>query len=253
MHIDRVCAALRVLKRHLDFDDPEVLKALSRIIAHDNPDDIEIEAMFAVTNDAVWSKIESAVSNKEVKISPSEAYPSATPRVALMPTTFNVVFDDPILDDTFMAKHRIRLNWEFELIPKASFFLTSPKPIPWHTWSFGKKLLQFAPASGILKMSVKLKFGKDLSDSVTGKLGIAASPAGYHQLIVGQEIVLLLVSLIIAFASGLVLYYDSNVSFGSMQDYLALFTWGVGVDQGKNLAQTFQSLNAQSKGNESSD
>jgi len=253
MQIDRVCASMRVLKRHLEFGDTEVLQSLANIIARDDPDDIEVEAMFAVTNDAMWSKIKSAVDNNEIEISPSMDRPSATQRIALVPTTFSVVFDDPVLGDTFMAKNRMRSNWAFELIHKAQFLRTPEKPTRWHTWSIGKKLLQFAPASGLLKMSVQLGYGKDLSDSITGELDIAASPAGYRQLFLAQELVLLLVSVVIAFASGLVLYYETNVSFGSMQDYLALFTWGVGVDQGKNLAQTFQSLSAQSKGDSAGD
>jgi hypothetical protein len=33
----------------------------------------------------------------------------------------------------------------------------------------------------------------------------------------------------------------NNPSFGSFHDYLALFTWGVGAEQGKNFLQVLQS------------
>lgn len=254
MQIDRVCASMRVLKRHLELDEKKVLKDLAEVIARDDPDDIDVEAMFSVTNDAMWSKIKSAVANEKVQISPSSTRPSATPRTALVPTTFSVVFhDDPNLDDTFMVKRRMQSNWEFELVQKPGFRRSADKPIRWHTSSLGKKLLQFAPAGGTLKMCVKLGFRKDQSEPIIGELDIAASPSVFRQLFLWQEVVLLLVSIAIAFFSGLVLYYETNISFGSMQDYLALFTWGVGVDQGKNLAQTFQSLSSQSKGNGAGD
>ena len=112
----------------------------------------------------------------------------------------------------------------------------------------GKTLLQFAPEAGALDARVTLRHNSETSKTLTGTVSILGSGVSLPvRLFAIQELVLILVSTAIALASGLVLYYDSNASFGSMQDYLALFTWGVGVDQGKNLAQTFQSLSSQSK------
>jgi hypothetical protein len=45
----------------------------------------------------------------------------------------------------------------------------------------------------------------------------------------------------VALVSGLSLLYAKNATFGSAQDYLGLFLWGVGVDQGKNLIQMLKS------------
>ena len=250
VQVDRVCAAMRVLKRHIDFGDDKVLRDLSDIIAQDNPDDIEITAMFGITNQAVWEKIVAATENKQVKISPCEGATSATTKYALAPITFDVSFDDPVLDDLFMTKHRMRADWSFKLTPEPSLlpWKKTPKPIPWDTKSVGKQLLQFAPNSGELEAKVELRFGNQSSNEIDGKLSIDGPQGSFlSRIFVIQEFVLLLVSIVIALASGLVLYYVSNSSFGSIQDYLALFTWGVGVDQGKNLAQTFQSLSSQAK------
>jgi hypothetical protein len=43
-----------------------------------------------------------------------------------------------------------------------------------------------------------------------------------------------------AIASGLGMFYVKNAGFGSFQDYLTLFLWGLGVDQGKNFVQALQ-------------
>ena len=247
--VDRVCAAMRVLKRHIEFEDTEVLKRLSLLISKDDPNDIDIALLFTVTNEAVWTKIRRAVEDDKVHISPSEHLPSATPKKALVPMVFDVVFSDSTLNDVFMVKKRMLANWEFELLPKATWkWWVSKSLIPWKTSAVGKKLLQFAPEGGALKTCVTLRWGNNECNTLTGKLSINSSHVNFFsRLFVVQEFVLILVSIAIAFASGLVLYYNSNMSFGSMQDYLALFTWGVGVDQGKNLAQTFQSLSSQSK------
>jgi hypothetical protein len=88
---------------------------------------------------------------------------------------------------------------------------------------------------------------------IDGKVSVKSSPRNIVlRLFALEEMVLIAVSAAIAFASGLVLYYMPKPNFGSVQDYLALFTWGVGVDQGKNLVQTFQNLRNQSKVDDSS-
>jgi hypothetical protein len=99
----------------------------------------------------------------------------------------------------------------------------------------------------MLKVTVSLRHGKLVTSPVEGELPIVPSYGIRSVLPALEEWVLVGVSAVIALASGLVLYYLPNPTFGSLQDYLALFTWGVGVDQGKNLVQTFQSLRSRSK------
>jgi hypothetical protein len=45
----------------------------------------------------------------------------------------------------------------------------------------------------------------------------------------------------VAIVSGMAAIYSKNPTFGSTQDYLLLFMWGAGVDQGKNALQLLQS------------
>ena len=43
-----------------------------------------------------------------------------------------------------------------------------------------------------------------------------------------------------ALLSGMMTYYVNHPGFGSASDYLTLFAWGAGVDQGKNFLQNLQ-------------
>lgn len=56
---------------------------------------------------------------------------------------------------------------------------------------------------------------------------------------------------LVALVSGLSMQYFKRGAFGSTQDYLLLFLWGVGTDQGKNLLQALQaySQSPQAAGN----
>jgi hypothetical protein len=51
----------------------------------------------------------------------------------------------------------------------------------------------------------------------------------------------LLIAALFAIISGLLTFYYKNPIFGSIQDYLGLFLWGVGVEQTKNFLQALQS------------
>jgi hypothetical protein len=51
------------------------------------------------------------------------------------------------------------------------------------------------------------------------------------------EIGALVVAVVVAVATGLATVYYGNPVFGSFQDYLLLFLWGVGADQTKNAVQ----------------
>lgn len=241
---DRVCAAMRVLKRHVEFEDDAELEDLIPLVAQDDPESIAIEEVFGISNQTVFEKIKSAAAAGEIAIAPSEKRPSATPRRALEPTRFELALDDAVLDDTFMAKKGMTANWHFELKPSGK----DKAAIPWDTRSTGKRLLQFAPTKGTLQMSVTLSHEDAQSKPIEGSIDFQSPPRGLgSQAFALQQMVLVLIAGVIAFFSGLVMFYETNPSFGSIQNYLALLTWGVGVDQGKNLAQTFQGLSSSTR------
>lgn len=146
-------------------------------------------------------------------------------------------------------------DWTFKLTqaPKRIWYRPfsapkAPEPREWSRRTRGQSVVQFAPAHGKLETEVTLRYSKTSCGPTKGEIAVVHSRRNlYRRLVEKGEFSLLLVSAAIALVSGLVLYYVPNATFGSLQDYLALFTWGIGVDQGKNLVQTLQDLRKQSQ------
>src|SRR4030095_752891 len=61
------------------------------------------------------------------------------------------------------------------------------------------------------------------------------------------EVGALIFAALFAVISGLLTFYYKNPTFGTLQDYLSLFLWGVGVEQSKNFLQTLQSTKQEFK------
>jgi len=257
--IDRVCASFRVLWRHqVNINNADILAKLVALIAQDDATKIPIEAVFSLTNDAQGNRIAEEIKNGNAQIVPSKQRPKATPIRALQPTRFEIRLDNEELCDSFMLKSKLKSDWHFELTPAAApkkwlrwFQSVTPKetaPLPWTTETSGKTLVQFAPRAGTLRTTVQLRYENLNILPIEGETSIEPSDSSLtNRLFAIEEFVLIIASFAIALASGLVLYYVPKPTFGSLQDYLALFTWGIGVDQGKNLVQTFQTLRTQSR------
>jgi len=243
---DQVCAGIRVLGYNPD--DAETLKMLLPLVVKADVAEIQIERMFEESDKVVWRKVREAVERSEAHISPSKQMPTGTAVEALSPARFEVSVGDDRLDEQILLQSRMVAEWTLELEPrrKSSKFLKPP--LKWTVRANGNSLVQFAPEEGKLTVGLVLSHRNQKTKPITAKLDIESSHRNIvRRLFAVEEIVLVAVSFVTALASGLVLYYIPNPSFGSLQDYLALFTWGVGVDQGKNLVQTFQNLRKQSQ------
>ncbi len=253
--IDRVCASFRILWKYRDEDKQDTLEKLLALIAQDDTKQIQMDRVFELDNGVIWKQIELAVEKKEVYVMPSKQKPKAIPVEALYPTRFELVLKNDELNDSFMVKTRMIADWSITLTPDpppSRWWRLKPAPEPqkptdWYTRTTGKTLVQFAPEAGKLDIVVNLRYDNQETKPIEAVLDIQSSRRNSaRRFFVIEEFVLITVSFAIALTSGLVLYYVPKPIFGSLQDYVALFTWGVGVDQGKNFVKTFQNLRRQS-------
>lgn len=107
--------------------------------------------------------------------------------------------------------------------------------------SFREGQVQYVPRAGQVCASVVARRNGDIVRARSAAYDIEQSQD--FGLLNGVELVELLsfaLAAIIAVATGFLMFYSKNPDFGSLQDYLALFLWGVGVDQGKNFLQALQ-------------
>ena len=281
LKVDRVRAAFRVLWRHREDKKKDVQKELHGLVAQDNPDDIDIKQVFELTNRAKAIEIREEFKTGQALIRPSEKKPTASAVTALSPTRFSILLpENPELEDGYLMKFRVIADWHFRIVPSTSKLRralsgtqardgSSKEEQPqsttssdskfglalfrekvateWERRCTGRSVVQFAPEVGRMEVGVRLRHGDIVTDEIQGTVQVEKMNSSLRmRLVATEEIVLTVVSSALALASGLVLYYLPNPTFGSLQDYLALFTWGIGIDQGKNLVQTFRDLKQQS-------
>ena len=61
------------------------------------------------------------------------------------------------------------------------------------------------------------------------------------------EVMALSIATLFALVSGLGTFYFNAPVFGSVQDYIALFIWGAGVDQTKNFIQNLERISPETQ------
>ena len=190
-----------------------------------------LEDLFAVADDSAWSSI----SNAQLKIKPLvnnggdgiEAY---------QPVTFAVTTGEELLDSTYLFTRGLRFEWTFQLGNAREY----------HTVTLSPRIAEFAPTNGLFKVSVKTLRETSSGTKIVPVQGTSlnirkSSDLSWLQNVERTEVWSLSLAGLFAIISGLLTFYYKNPVFGSAQDYLALFLWGVGVEQGKNFIQTLQS------------
>lgn len=202
-------------------------------------DNRPLQELFQKVDDAAWDQLKQAAQANTVEIlGPDASGPDVGPE-AYDPITFRVSTGHLGLDATFLIQHGLKYHWTFTLTnPKAEgarIRLTPTSEVP--------QTMQYAPEAGALAVSVAIQRGAEtVQSSLKGPISIAPSSEFYFwEGFEATEAASLGLAAVVGIASGLGAYYANNASFGSFHDYLALFTWGVGAEQGKNFLQALQS------------
>jgi len=198
-----------------------------------------LEELFQKVDDAVWDRLKQAAQANKVEIlGPDVSGPDVGPE-AYDPITFRLSTGDPKLDATFLMQHSLKYHWTFALTePEAQGDGVKLTPT-----SEAPQVMQYAPEAGALGVSVAIQRGAEtVQSSLKRPLHIApSSEFCFWEGFEATEAASLGLAAVVGILSGLGAYYANNASFGSFHDYLALFTWGVGAEQGKNFLQALQS------------
>jgi hypothetical protein len=154
---------------------------------------------------------------------------------------FYVTSQDSAMNKSFFFHHMLSFEWEFLLVTtglrrKRRTLTLTPRTL-------GPRIVQYMPRNGVLRVSVTVKHKEN--GSVTAEAGPMeiknSSNFGYFTGLERIEIYSTLLAAFIAIVTGLGTFYFKNTAWGSFQDYLTLFIWGAGVDQGKDFLQNLQS------------
>jgi hypothetical protein len=234
-----------------------------------------IAQLFKVADDIVWEQIQNAriqiLSFEEDINEPFEAF---------RPLKFHVTTGDDKLDGTYLFNRGLRFRWRFTLrhwrksTKQFRPLSRSPRVVQFAPHSghltVSVEILRNEVASEERKPD---SFWTKLWKKVTGEKPVGSEqplPSGANQtaqaskaqpktatkgpmkvrksldvgFLRGLEVTewcALSVAMLLALVSGVLTFYFKNPIFGSVQDYLTLFLWGVGIDQAKNFLQALQS------------
>jgi hypothetical protein len=209
-----------------------------------------IEDFFRLADEKVWEQLQLAHPAGRLKVNaPEEAQ-------AFHDVRFEVVAEPADLNDAFLFRHGLCWEWQWSFTPEPTpagsgvlqqgwkrlhrAVVSGPAAARRVETTNGPCLVQFAPAPGRLEGTVTLRWKeRSLSLACPPVRVTEAREFGVLQGFENLEIWSTLVALGLALASGLAGRFFNVPTFGSPTDYLALFLWGVGVDQAKNAWQLF--------------
>lgn len=201
--------------------------------------DRPLDETFEIADDAAWSRI------KEVGLIITPPINGGEPAYeAYQPLLFSITTGDKQLDETYIFRRGLRFNWNFEV--RSGHFIH--KTTVYHPETLSPRIVQFFPKAGTLTVFVQVIYeprSKDeppLPAQAPAPLSIGkSSDLKLFQNVERTERWSLVLAGLFAVISGLLTFYYKNPTFGTLQDYLMLFLWGVGVDQTKNFLQVLQS------------
>jgi hypothetical protein len=215
-------------------------------------DDHVLHQVFKLADDTAWASLKQAVNDQNAKIVwPSSA--EGEPPQAYDPLRFDLGTGDDRIDHGYLFKHGLKFTWSFELAYK--------KRLQWNGVEKKKTLqprtteprvIQFLPRAGKLKVKVQLertdgqKLFVDKMDAPEGLIEIVpTTDFGIFRGLARVEWMSWILAAFVAIVTGLSTLYFKGATFGTFLDYLTLFLWGAGVDQGKNFLQAIQTYSAQ--------
>lgn len=213
-----------------------------------------VEEVFRVVDEASWKRLFDQATGKKVVVEGPPA--DSLDRVeAFSPVTFRIATPgDPSLEDTYLIRQKLTYLWTIELksvqhpwLSKGSRKSKTRSLGVLRVASVVPQVAQYAPQAGeIVVTDVKIHYGSLKALSVAPNVTVPVRKSKdfqIWQIAEGADILALGVAVIVGLVSGLAIYAQAPI-FGALKDYLSLFTWGAGVDQGKNFIQALGSQGA---------
>ncbi|MFC1540211.1 hypothetical protein ACFL41_01825 [Gemmatimonadota bacterium] len=216
---------------------PKLLTELCQLYKKGKP----VESFFDVADGAAWKLLEEAEDTSRLHLKG----PLASPELfePYKPMTFKVDPDDPVLRDTFLFNQLLEFKWSFKLTPPDSrrrLKKRYPDGLPLNPISREPSVIQYFPWPGTLTASVEIQYEDkgDIKLELQEELQIGKSRDFHIQrAFEAVELGALGMAWIVASITGLTTLYFTNSVFGSAQDYIGLFLWGIGADATKIFLQ----------------
>jgi len=224
-----------LLKLYFDHKDD------AQVLGHLLQAQQDLEQCFHIADAADWDRLQAStlsIRMPEATVDGFEAY---------TPLSFSVTSSDPGAEHSYLFRHNVAFEWQFTLTRKPddgskhADSLLALKPT-----AFGPWIMQYFPRRGHVQSSVVLTYAGQ-----SKRVGPVPGPTirntrdfGLFRAFAYIEYISWGIAFLVALVTGLSTQYFKSGAFGSTQDYLLLFLWGVGADQGKNLLQALQAYSS---------
>jgi hypothetical protein len=154
---------------------------------------------------------------------------------------FSVTASNPRIEGTYVFRHKIEYQWNLQLTLKKRW-KRNTENVVLEPLSLGPSVVQYFPLPGAVSASVTLRYGNDSKPIHASDQAFIYPSSDFqpYKILAGTEVVSWVISAITAVATGLSMFYFKGTSWGTYQDYLTMFLWGMGVDQGKTFLQALQ-------------
>ena len=228
-----------------------------------------LDDFFFTADRLAWVRIKNASPAIELMVLDGSDSPEA-----YQPLKFYVRTNDDALNQSYLFNRGLRYEWTINIVRDLSplrhrlrdwrtklmwnFFSRRPRPteLTLNPKTRSPRVAQFSPWPGELTVSARIvcdlrRPGELFEDKCDvpqfTKVIRRSSDVGILNALGTTELGALLFAILFAVISGLLTFYYKNPTFGTLQDYLSLFLWGVGVEQSKNFLQTLQSTRQEFK------
>lgn len=211
-------------------------------------DDAILKQLFELADRSVWELLKTCEAANTIKIKvPPPSEPESIE--AYDPIKLWISSGNGTIDESYLFQRALEFRWTFQLdyAKRWARRIGSSKIISFSATSSEPRIAQYAPRAG--KFTAQVRILNSNGDRVeipesnmdpTGLEIARSSDFGIFRGLAEVEITSWLLAAVIAIVTGLSMFYFKGPTFGSFQDYVSLFLWGAGVDQGKNFLQAIQ-------------
>ena len=198
-----------------------------------------IEDVYRFVDDFWWKRLRSdpaglGFAEQPTGDSPTEAYAIVTLRVQAV--------NDPGLDHSYLMHKKLTWHWTITTRPRRAFWGHGrhQPSVDRHLESTEPRIAQYATQPGTMIAAVSVDYDGQKGPAVKQDSPLAIGVAGDFRIwrfFETADIIATGLAMLAAIVSG-VSIHALEPTFGTAKDYLALFTWGAGIDQGKNFLQS---------------
>jgi hypothetical protein len=198
-----------------------------------------LERIYKVIDDGWWQLLKTLPAGQRKVEAPSS---TLDPIEAYETVVFKLKTEtDPGLLRSYLVQKKLKYEWTIEVFARQGWGAGEMKSLgTLKVESTQPQVAQYSPKAGGMKASVRIVYDGDGGPTVQQDAPVPIRGSGDFRawrISESADMIAFFAALLASVVSGVALY-ALTPTFGGLKDFIALFTWGAGIDQGKNFLQS---------------